>query len=147
MSQHKIAVHWQNTRTDFQYDTYDRTHSVRWEGGQETRASSAKEYLGNGDLANPEEMLAAALASCHMLTFLAVAAKSRLHLKSYSDNAVAHLEKGENGIMCITRVDLYPVAEFLEAVDPEQLKKLHEKAHKHCFIANSVRSQVQVHLP
>ena len=143
MSEHIAKIKWKNEATDFDYETYDRTHLVEFPGGKVT-ASSAPEYKGDARFVNPEEMLAAAIASCHMLTFLAVAAKSRLHLLTYSDRAVAHLEKDTDGITRVTRVDLHPKVTFKEDVPAEKQTSMHEKAHRNCFVANSVKCEVRV---
>lgn len=146
MSAHKISVQWRRNTDSFAYDVYDRTHELRFEGGQVLSGSAAPEYLGQAQYANPEEMLAAALASCHMLTFLAIAAKSRWVVDEYADQAEAILEKDANGILCVTKVVLRPRIAFGGATqpDPTKVQEMHEKAHKHCFIANSVSCEVRV---
>lgn len=145
MSEHKALVTWKRSTPDFVYETYDRTHSIRFEGGIECKASSAPEFLGKKEYVNPEESFAAALSSCHMLTFLAVAAKSRLTVDRYEDNAVAILEKNAEGKMCVTKVHLRPKIQFSgEVPTAEKVKDLHAKAHKHCFIANSVSCAVSI---
>lgn len=144
MSLHRATLSWKNTRSDFEYDTYVRNHTVRYEGGVTAEYSSAKEYLGDPSKPNPEDILAASLSSCHMLTFLAVAAKSHVHVLSYEDEAVAHLEKNAAGVMCVTRVELHPKVRFRDSVEAERLAKMHEKAHRNCFISNSVRCEVVV---
>jgi organic hydroperoxide reductase OsmC/OhrA len=146
MSEHRIAVRWKRESADFSYETYNRSHVLRFEGGQEILASSAPEFFGKAEQANPEEMLAAALSSCHMLTFLAIAARSRLIVESYQDQAIAVLEKNEAGKQAVTRVLLRPVIVFSgsEIPDAEKIKQMHEKAHRNCFIANSVACQVIV---
>ncbi|HXZ86700.1 MAG TPA: OsmC family protein, partial [Myxococcota bacterium] len=109
-------------------------------------ASSAPEYFGDAALPNPEEALVMALSSCHMLTFLAVAARRRFTVDSYEDAAVGHMEKNESGRIAITRVELRPRVAFSGANRPtkDELAKLHEQAHHACFIANSVRTEVTV---
>ena len=145
MSEHLAKVTWKRLTPDFAYETYDRTHTVVYGGGSLISASSAPEFSGKKELANPEEMLAAALASCHMLTFLAVAAKSRLTVDSYTDNAAAKLDKGENGKMCVTHIRLNPKVTFSgEAPSPEKLKTMHEKSHANCFIANSLKCEMTI---
>jgi organic hydroperoxide reductase OsmC/OhrA len=116
-------------------------------GQQFLNNSAAPEYLGNADMANPEELLASSLASCHMLTFLAVAAKSGYIVESYNDQAIATLDKNEEGKIAVTVIDLKPVVEFSgeKIPDDEHLKSLHEKAHRNCFIANSIKSKVNIH--
>ena len=143
MSEHKAKVQWKRNTPDYVYETYDRTHTVTYEGGIQCKASAAKEFAGKAELVNPEEMLAGALASCHMLTFLAVAAKSRLTVDSYEDEAVATLDKNAAGKMAVTKILLRPRVTFGgEKPTPEKIKDLHEKAHKNCFIANSVACSV-----
>lgn len=145
MSEHRARVEWRRATPDFAYETYDRTHAVRFGGGQQVQGSSAPDYKGDPAKANPEELLAASLASCHMLTFLAVAAKSRLVVDAYEDEAVATLGKDADGRMAVTRVVLRPRVSFSgAAVTPERLRELHEKAHKNCMIAASVKCAVAV---
>lgn len=140
MSEHRVKVKWSRLTTDFNYDSYDRTHDIEFEGGLQLRGSSAPQYMGKKELANPEEMLAAALSSCHMLTFLAVSARSRLVVDSYEDNAVATLGKMPSGKMGVTKITLRPKVSFGEGsvVDAKKLADLHEKAHANCFIGNSL---------
>lgn len=145
MSEHHAKVTWKRTTPDFAYETYDRTHTVVYGGGSLISASAAPEFAGKKELTNPEEMLAAALSSCHMLTFLAVAAKSRLIVDSYIDNAVAKLDKNANGKMAVTHIRLNPKVTWGgEAPSPDKIKSLHEKAHANCFIANSLACQMTI---
>jgi peroxiredoxin-like protein len=119
---------------------------VSFEGGQNLQGTAAPAFNGKAEHANPEELLVAALSSCHMLTFLAVAAKSQLTVDSYEDRAVGTLEKNANGKMAVTKVVLKPKIVFggSGAPDPTRLKELHAKAHANCMIANSVACQVLV---
>lgn len=144
MSEHKATIRWKRETKDFAYDTFDRTHDIVFEGGTRCKASSAKEFLGNAALVNPEELLAAALSNCHMLTFLAIAAKSRLIVDSYEDTAVALLDKNSAGKFAVTKTTLRPKVTFAKEtpVAPEKIAELHEKAHRNCFIANSVACEV-----
>ncbi|MBI1862199.1 MAG: OsmC family protein [Deltaproteobacteria bacterium] len=144
MSEHRATVTWKRTTPDFVYETYDRTHEVRYEGGIQHKASAAKEFAGKPEFANPEELFAGALASCHMLTFLAVAAKSRLTVDSYTDTPVAHLDKNATGKLAVTKTVLRPRVTFSKEtpVTREKLVELHDKAHRNCFIANSVACEV-----
>jgi organic hydroperoxide reductase OsmC/OhrA len=95
---------------------------------------------------DPEAALVAALSSCHMLTFLALAANKGFVVESYEDAAVGHLEKNAQGKFAVTRVDLHPKIAFGGAKQPAaaDLEWLHDKAHKECFIANSVLTDVHV---
>ncbi len=146
MSEHKISIEWKRQSPDFVYETYDRGHKVHFDGGQSVLTSAAPDYMGNAKLANPEELMAAALASCHMLTFLAVSAKSRFVVDSYSDKAAAILEKNSEGKMAVTKIILRPVVVFggENKPDAQKLKDLHAKAHHNCMIGNSIKSEVIV---
>ncbi len=146
MSEHEVRVTWKRSGGDFSYETYDRTHSWQFGGGKSLEASSAPEFHGRAELPNPEEALAAALSSCHMLTFLALAARKRFTVDAYEDSAVALLEKNPDGKLAVTRVRLRPRAVFggERRPDAADLERLHARAHSECFIANSVKTEVRV---
>ena len=72
-----------------------------------------RRYLGNPKFVDPEEAFVASLSSCHMLTFLAIAAKKKFVLDEYIDDAVGHMEKNAEGRLAITRVTLKPTIEVL----------------------------------
>lgn len=149
MSEHKVAVIWARNGADFGYKTYSRDHVWRFEGGVETPASAAPAYLGNPQRVDPEAAFVAALSSCHMLTFLALASNKGFVIDSYEDDAVGRLEKNANGKLAITRVELRPRIVWSGDKRPtqEDLDWLHEKAHRECFIANSVTTEVAVSPP
>jgi organic hydroperoxide reductase OsmC/OhrA len=145
MSEHKAKIVWTRDGKDFTYKTYSRDH--KWiANGNEIPASATPAYLGNPNRVDPEAALVSALSSCHMLTFLAVAAMKGFVVESYEDEAVGHLEKNAAGKMAVTRVDLHPKIVFGGAKQPTEsdLEALHDKAHKECFIANSVTTEVKV---
>jgi organic hydroperoxide reductase OsmC/OhrA len=130
------------------------THRARlvWEGGEDPRAhrlelsgqvlaaSSAAELRGDPAKADPEELLVAALSSCHMLWFLALARKERLRVASYEDEAEGTLD-GERFTAAVLRPR---VGWEGEAPDAEALADLHHRAHDLCFISNSVNFSVEV---
>jgi organic hydroperoxide reductase OsmC/OhrA len=146
MSEYRVRVEWDRDTPDFTYETYGRAHRWEFPGGQTVRASGAPEFGGDAALANPEEAFAAALSSCHMLTFLALAARRRLTVDRYTDEATAIMEKNAEGRMAVTKAILRPRVEFGgdKTPDADQLKELHRKAHELCFIANSVRTDVTI---
>jgi organic hydroperoxide reductase OsmC/OhrA len=146
MAEHKITLEWKRESDSFTYDTYNRGHVWIFEGGSRVTASAAPAYRGNPAHVNPEEAFVAALSSCHMLTFLAVAAKRKFVVDSYSDHAVGFLEKNAKGKLAVTRVILRPAVAFSGPTIPtrEQLTALHDEAHHGCFIANSVTTDVTV---
>ena len=145
MSEHKATVKWSRGGKDFTYKTYSRDH-VWSVNGNDVPASATTAYFGNPSRVDPEAALVAALSSCHMLTFLALAANRGFVVERYEDAAVGHLEKNAAGKLAITRVELHPSITYGGAKQPteEDLDWLHEKAHKECFIANSVTTEVRV---
>jgi organic hydroperoxide reductase OsmC/OhrA len=145
MSEHRASISWTRTSKDYTYETYNRDHEWRF-GGAPVPASAAPAYRGNGTRVNPEEGLVGALSSCHMLSFLAIAAKRRLALDCYEDDAVGYLEKNAAGQLAITRVVLRPKIVWSAgvAVSQADLDKMHHEAHASCFIANSVKTNVTV---
>jgi organic hydroperoxide reductase OsmC/OhrA len=145
MSEHRATVAWQRTSQEFTYQTYNRAHEWRF-AAVTVPASATKEYRGDAERVNPEEALVASLSSCHMLTFLAVAAKHKLVLDSYADEAVGVLEKNAEGRLAVTRVTLRPRIVWAAgvSVSAEQLAKLHHDAHEGCFIASSVKTEIKV---
>ncbi len=145
MSEHRATVAWRRDSDDFTYQGYTRDHTWTFEGGTSVAASAAPAYLGSAARVDPEEAFVAALSSCHMLTFLAIAAKKRLVVDAYRDAAVGFMEKNEAGQLAVTRVVLRPEIAFSEeAPDGDALARLHHLAHEQCFIANSVRTEVTV---
>jgi organic hydroperoxide reductase OsmC/OhrA len=145
MSEHGVSVRWERAGGDFTYETYTRDHVWRFAGGVVVPASGAPEFRGNPERVDPEAAFVAALSSCHMLTFLAIAARKRLVVDAYEDQAVGWLEKNEAGKLAMTRVVLRPRVVFAGgAPPPETVSDLHERAHRECFIANSVLARVEV---
>ncbi len=146
MSEHKSRTTWSRTTEDFTIKTFDRNHLLEFEGGLKLSGSSAPEYSGDPARVCPEETFVAALSSCHMLTFLAVASLRSYTVDQYVDDAVGFLEKNTEGRLAMTRVELRPQVRFSGDKLPsaEDLEKMHEKAHQGCFIANSVNCEVAV---
>jgi organic hydroperoxide reductase OsmC/OhrA len=145
MTEHRAAIRWQNSGATLDYDHFSRDHVWSVKEGQLTvPASSAPAYKGNPATLDPEDALVAAVASCHMLTFLAIAARRRLVVASYADDARGWLEPDAAGQLAITRVELQPVVRFAAgaAPSPEDFATMHEKAHRNCFIANSVTAAI-----
>lgn len=146
MSEHKVTITWKSDSEDFSYKNYDRSHEWHFEGGKVVKASSAVQYLGKKDLVNPEEALAASISSCHMLSFLAIASRKRWVVRSYTDKAVAILEKNDKEKLAVTKTYLHPEVIFSGENLPtkEEILKMHKMAHEECFIANSVLTEIIV---
>ena len=146
MSEHKVYLSWKNEGEDFSYKTYDRSHLWKFEGGTVIKASAAPDYMGRSELVNPEEAFAASLASCHMLTFLAIASMKKYTVATYEDNAVAILGKNEKQRMAVTTVYLRPNISFNGDNIPDKtiVDEMHHRAHQECFISNSVLTEIVI---
>ncbi len=144
MAEHKVSVSWQRTKDDFSYEAYTRDHIWAFKGGVQVPASAAPAFRGSPDRVDPEDAFVAALSSCHMLSFLAIASRKGFRLDSYDDDAVGHLEKNADGKLVMTRVYLRPKVRFSGDRIPtlEQISRVHHEAHEQCFIANSVKTEI-----
>ena len=130
------------------YKHYDRAHHLAVPPsvtGLDVSADPA--FLGDPTHLNPEQLLLAAASSCQLLSFLAVAAAARLNVVGYSDQSAAVMPEDDLP-MRITRIELYPqitLADTSQARPTEdRLTHLTEVAHRECFIANSLRSDIVV---
>lgn len=141
MADHVIQVEWKKEGV-FSHEGYERRHAIAFQSDISIPAGGA----GNGFGADPEQMLAAAMASCHMQTFLALAAKKRLVVESYSDEANAELAQRDDGKFWVSRLTLQPKVVFSGDKQPDAaaIQAMHDKAHQYCFIANSVVCDVVV---
>jgi len=147
MSTHRAGVRWKRQSTDFTYDSYNRAHEMTFKDGAIVLPSSAAPaFKGDADRVDPEEAFVASLASCHMLTFLAICARKRFAVDAYEDDADGALEKGANGKLWMAHVTLRPRVRFAAGInlDAATLTELHHLAHADCFIANSVNTEIAV---
>ncbi len=137
-----VALAWTGatagaTRT---YAGYSREHELAFPNKPSLRASADPAFRGDADAHNPEELLVAALASCHMLSYLASCALAGIAVVAYSDAARGEMEE-RGGAGAFVRVVLRPRV----VVDDDRLERaneLHRDAHAACFIANSVNFPV-----
>ena len=83
-----------------------------------------------------------------MMTFLALAAKIKWPLSSYDDHAIAHLGKNSKGQMIVNQIDLNPKVSFDNGfeISEEEMAKMHDRAHRYCFIANTLDKAVEVNI-
>ena len=103
--------------------------------------SSAPAYAGDPNRWNPEDLLASALATCHLLTFLALASKARLEIRAYEDHAEATLATVDR-ISRVGAIRLRPTIRVAPGTSAANVVELFEKAHKYCIIANSISCEV-----
>ena len=149
MSEYTAELLWERDASeDFLGNRYSRRHTIRFDGGAVLAGSSSPHAvplpMSDASAVDPEEAFVAALSSCHMLWFLAIAAKRRFCVDRYFDAAVGVMEKNAEGKVAITRVTLRPEVVFSGEQRPTRadLDRLHHKAHEECYIANSVKSEL-----
>lgn len=151
MSHHYIAtVEWRRGSDEaFTDNRYSRGHSWSFDGGITVPASSAPSSVrlpfSREDAVDPEEAFVAALSSCHMLTFLYLAAKAGFVVESYRDEASGEMTPNEAGRLWVSSVMLAPAIAFgAKQPSAAELDALHHEAHEQCYLANSVKTAVTV---
>ena len=143
------TVLWQRGDASFTDNRYSRGHRWRFDGGIEVPASSSPHVvrlpLSVEAAVDPEEAFVAALASCHMLSFLYIAAQRGFVVDEYQDDAVGELAKNAAGQTAMTVVTLRPALRFGGKRPPTrtEVEAMHHEAHEQCFIANSVKTDVR----
>jgi organic hydroperoxide reductase OsmC/OhrA len=150
MSSYTAKITWKCDSTEgFAKNQYTRGHTWLFDGGVVVPASSSPHSVrvpfSVEAAVDPEEAFVAAAASCHMLTFLWVASKKGYIVESYEDDAVGEMTSAGDGKQWISRITLNPTIVWIgNAPDDEQLAEMHHAAHKGCYIANSIKSEVVV---
>lgn len=148
MSEHCATIVWERGDQPFTDNAYSRRHEWRFDGGVTVPGSASPDVvpppMSAADAVDPEEAFVAALSSCHMLTFLAIAAKRGHVVDSYTDAAIGYMGRNGEGRTCVIQVVLEPKVSFAGESMPtgDQIRKMHDQAHHACFIANSVTTEV-----
>jgi organic hydroperoxide reductase OsmC/OhrA len=148
MSTYTATIRWQRNGEVFIDKRYSRGHEWSFDGGVTLRASSSPAVVprySDPSGVDPEEAFVASLSSCHMLTFLWLAAAQKITVDSYVDEAIGTLAKNAQGRLAMTDVVLRPKVVFAgePKPSPEVVTHLHHRAHEECFIANSVTTNVR----
>ena len=151
MSDYQAQIRW-NRHPDERFVDfrYSRAHEWTFDGGVTIPASSAAASVplpySKLDNVDPEEAFVATIASCHMLTFLSLAAKASFVVDSYDYLAVGTMSRNASGKLAVTTVRLTPEVVFSGAVVPSDaaVDELHRAAHAECYIANSVLTDIFV---
>ncbi|HYM99000.1 MAG TPA: OsmC family protein [Aestuariivirgaceae bacterium] len=148
MGTYAATVRWSRNGEAFIDNKYSRGHEWSFDGGVTIRASSSPQVVprfSDPKGVDPEEAFVASLSSCHMLTFLSLAAVKKFIVDSYVDEAIGMLAKNAKGKLAMTEVILRPKVVFSGENRPgaETLNELHHRAHEDCFIANSVTTNVR----
>ena len=124
------------------YRAYERSHTICVDGKTEISASSDPAFRGDKTKHNPEELLVAAISSCHMLSYLHLCAVAGVVVTDYVDHATGIMVETPNGSGHFTEVILNPIVTVTEISMTEKANELHKKANELCFIANSVNFPV-----
>jgi organic hydroperoxide reductase OsmC/OhrA len=143
--QYTVEVAWtgdQGSGTS-RYDAYSRDHLVRVPGKTAIEASSDPAFRGDPARHNPEELFVASLSSCHMLWYLHLCATNGIVVTGYVDDALGTMEESPQGDGRFTDVLLRPRVTIGAGGDVALAKRLHDDAHRFCFIANSVNFPVR----
>jgi organic hydroperoxide reductase OsmC/OhrA len=125
------------------YRDYARAHEISAEGKPAIGASSDPAFRGDRTRWNPEELLVAALSSCHQLFYLHLCADAGIVVVEYVDHAEGWMEETPDGSGQFTRVVLRPKVTVAAGSDVAKAKELHHEAHAKCFIARSVTFPVE----
>ncbi|MEP7149011.1 MAG: OsmC family protein [Acidobacteriota bacterium] len=151
MSTYTAKISWKNDSPDtFTKNRYTRGHTWSFDGGVEVPASSSPHAVrvpfSIEAAVDPEEALVASASSCHMLTFLWVAATKGFLIDSYEDNAVGEMTKNDEGKEWMSKITLDPKIEWSGEKIPtsDEIAEMHHAAHDGCYIANSIKSEVVV---
>jgi len=146
MTKISIDLSWKLGEGKMTPGNYSNQHQITFTPNIKITGDSAPDWSGNELNSNPEQTLVASLSSCHMMTFLALAAKMNWPVLSYTDNAIATLGKNSKGLMSVTKLELNPLVTFSDKfkVNPDEMKKMQDRAHRYCFIANSLSEEVKV---
>ena len=153
MSRHTANVVWSRGDQRFTDSRYSRRHRWRFDGGIEVPGSSSPHSVrvpySDPEAVDPEEAFVASISSCHMLWFLSIAAKRGHCVDEYADDAEGFLEEDADGRMSMTRVVLHPRIAFSGDQPPSSadVAAMHDEAHHACFIANSVKTVVEIATP
>ena len=140
---YRVSCAWTGS-TGAGYEAYGRTHEVKMAGsGEQLAVSADPAFLGDPARVNPEVLLVAAAASCQLLSFLAVAARSRVDVVSYEDDAEASMPEDDRPVR-ITEIVLRPRITVRAPATERRARHLVEVAHRECYIAHSLNSKISV---
>jgi organic hydroperoxide reductase OsmC/OhrA len=123
------------------YKTYSREYRVQIEGKPDLIASAAAAFYGDASLHNPEDLLLGAISGCHLLSYLAIAARQGVVVTAYSDEATATMAI-KDGKMRFIEAILRPRVTITAGSDREKARQMHHQANQECFIANSLNFPV-----
>ncbi len=122
--------------------SYSRDHEVSGEGLPTIAASSDPAFRGDAARWNPEQLYVAAIAQCHLLWYLGLAASAGVTVTAYEDNPTGVMTEEPTGAGQFASVTLHPVVTITADSDADLAAELHDRVGDYCFIARSVRTPV-----
>lgn len=125
------------------YDAYERRHDIKSLGKPVIPGSSDIAFRGDHERYNPEDLLVASVAACHMLWFLGLCARAGIVVTGYQDKAEGKMKVERHGGGRFTRLVLRPRVTFAPGTDLAAAHAIHEQANANCFIANSLNFKVE----
>ena len=135
--------HWSGS-TGVGYEAYSRAHTASAPPAlSDLRLSSDAHFHGDPSLLNPEQLLVIAASSCQLLSFLAVAARAKIDVLGYVDHGVGVMAE-DDPPMRLTSISLRPTIRVAAGTSEDSVKHLVKVAHRECFIANSLRTEVDI---
>ena len=139
-----LSIKWTGSKGEgtTKYDAYDRNYTISAKNKVDILGSADAPFLGDITKYNPEDLLLASLSSCHMLWYFHLCADAGVIVIDYTDNPTGILVQNETGSGAFSEVKLNPIVIVKENSMVQKALELHEKAHKCCFIANSVNFPV-----
>ena len=125
------------------YTGYGRKYRVQFDGKPDLPGSADPIFRGDANIYNPEDLFVAALSSCHLLSYLALCARSKINVVAYEDEASGTMVMRPDGGGKFESVTLRPSVTIAAGSDEKRAMELHETAHDMCFIAASVSVPVR----
>ena len=139
---HRYQAHVGRTgSTAAGWESYDRGHEAVAPPAEQTVRLTTGERLGDPRLLNPEQLVVMAASSCQLLFFLHLAAKARIDVVEYTDEAEGVMPEDDPPVR-LTRIVLRPRIVVNGGQGEEQILRLVRLAHEHCYIANSLCTEV-----
>ena len=139
---YETRVRWTGS-TGVGWEHYDRAHVATAPPAEQEVRITTGESKGDPAILNPEQLLLMAASSCQMLWFLHLAAKARIDVVEYEDSATALMPTDQKPVR-ITEIVLRPRITVRGSVPEDRVRHLCEVAHRECYIANSVTTEIIV---
>ena len=142
LHRYNARTHWTGD-TGAGWDHYDRAHTAQAPPATPELTLTTGESKGDPKDLNPEQLLLMATSSCQLLWFLHLAAKARISVIEYDDEADAEMPEDDPPVR-LTRITLRPRIVVKPGPSEERVKHLVELAHQECYIANSLKTDVAI---